>query len=71
MRCSLSARWLLIISFSYQELERLIMEQMVFAIREKGATGQLEKKLEEADATVERYRRRTEVLQKQVNAFCV
>lgn len=47
------------------------MEQMVFAIREKGATGQLEKKLEEADATVERYRRRTEVLQKQVNAFCV
>lgn len=49
-----------------QELERLIMEQMVMVIREKGATGQLEKKMEEADALVERYKRRTEALQKQV-----
>ena len=43
------------------------MEQMVLAIRERGATGELEKKLEEADKQLSQYRKRTESLQKQVS----
>ena len=43
------------------------MEQMVLAIRESGSTGDLEKKLEEADKQLTYYRKRTENLQKQVS----
>ena len=43
------------------------MEQMVLAIRETGSTGELEKKLEEADKQLSYYRKRTENLQKQVS----
>ena len=42
------------------------MEQMCLAIRERGITGELERKLEASDAQLERYRRRSEALQKQV-----
>lgn len=42
------------------------MEQMCLAIRERGVTGELERKLEAADAQLERYRRRSEALHKQV-----
>ncbi|XP_046636592.1 activating transcription factor 7-interacting protein 1-like isoform X1 [Daphnia pulicaria] len=50
-----------------EELERLVMEQMCLAIRERGVTGELERKLEAADAQLERYRRRSEALHKQVS----
>jgi hypothetical protein len=43
------------------------MEQMVLAIREGGSTGDLEKKLEEADKQLTYYKKRTENLQKQVS----
>ncbi len=42
------------------------MEQMCLAIRERGVTGELERKLEAADTQLDRYRRRSEALQKQV-----
>ena len=42
------------------------MEQMCLAIRERGVTGELERKLEAADAQLDRYRRRSEALHKQV-----
>lgn len=42
------------------------MEQMCLAIRERGITGELERKLDVADAQIERYRRRSEALHKQV-----
>lgn len=45
------------------------MEQMCLAIRERGVTGELERKLEAADAQLERYRRRSEALHKQVYKF--
>ncbi|KAK4026275.1 hypothetical protein OUZ56_015284 [Daphnia magna] len=50
-----------------EELERLVMEQMCLAIRERGITGELERKLDVADAQIERYRRRSEALHKQVS----
>lgn len=42
------------------------MEQMCLAIRERGITGELERKLEASDAQLDRYRRRAESLHKQV-----
>ncbi|XP_059353006.1 activating transcription factor 7-interacting protein 1-like isoform X2 [Daphnia carinata] len=50
-----------------EELERLVMEQMCLSIRERGITGELERKLEAADAQLDRYRRRSEALHKQVS----
>ncbi len=50
----------------FQELERLVMEQMCLVIREKGMTGVLERKLELADAQIERCKKRSDSLQKQV-----
>ena len=41
------------------------------AIRERGLTGQLERKLESADLQLERYRKRSEALQKQVRPFVI
>ena len=49
-----------------QELERLVLEQMCLAIRERGVTGALERKCESSDQQLERYKRRTETLHKQV-----
>ena len=42
------------------------MEHMCLDIRERGITGELERKLEASDAQLERYRRRSEALHKQV-----
>lgn len=39
---------------------------MCLAIRERGVTGELERRLEAADVQLERYRRRAESLHKQV-----
>lgn len=41
---------------------------MCLAIRERGVTGALERKLDAADQQLERYKRRTETLQKQVSS---
>lgn len=51
---------------SRDELERLVLEQMCLAIRERGVTGALERKCESSDQQLERYKRRTETLHKQV-----
>ncbi len=45
------------------------MEQMCLVIREKGMTGILERKLEAADAQIERCKKRSDSLQKQVGSL--
>lgn len=45
------------------------MEHMCLAIRERGITGELERKADAQEVLIDRYRRRTESLQKQVRLW--